>query len=148
MDVWSAFTNALGLQFLVTTTPRIGYSFKDPERRSQEFINETHFKRFLMIIRSAGYVDSSMIGSVNALNFAYVLYLKLKRDLGNNPNIESWVRRWFVMSLLTGRYSGSPESRFDKDIKAVPNRPFADVLAEVKRPNCPTPSGISAYLSR
>ncbi|MDF5994156.1 hypothetical protein P4200_04615 [Pseudomonas aeruginosa] len=49
-----------------------------------------------MIIRSAGYVDSSMIGSVNALNFAYVLYLKLKRDLGNNPNIESWVRRWFV----------------------------------------------------
>lgn len=61
-----------------------------------------------------------------------MLYLKLKRDLGNNPNIESWVRRWFVMSLLTGRYSGSPESRFDKDIKAVHDRPFADVLAEIE----------------
>ncbi len=107
-------------------------SFKTLSEGVREFINETHFKRFLMIIRSAGYVDSSLIGSVNALNFAYVLYLKLKRDLGNNPNIESWVRRWFVMSLLTGRYSGSPESRFDKDIKAVHDRPFADVLAEIE----------------
>lgn len=107
-------------------------SFNTLSEGVREFINETHFKRFLMIIRSAGYVDSSMIGSVNALNFAYVLYLKLKRDLGNNPNIESWVRRWFVMSLLTGRYSGSPESRFDKDIKAVHERPFADVLADIE----------------
>jgi hypothetical protein len=98
----------------------------------KEFINETHFKRFLMIIRSAGYMDSSMIGSVNALNFAYVLYLKLKRDLGNDPNIETWVRRWFVMSLLTGRYSGSPESRFDRDIKAVHERPIAEVLGEIE----------------
>lgn len=107
-------------------------SFKTLSEGVREFINETHFKRFLMIIRSAGYVDSSMIGSVNALNFAYVLYLKLKRDLGNNPNIESWVRRWFVMSLLTGRYSGSPESRFDKDIKAVHERAFADVLSDIE----------------
>ncbi len=97
-----------------------------------EFMNETHFKRFLMIIRSAGFVDKSMIGSTNALNFAYILYLKLKRDLGNNPNIESWVRRWFVMSLLTGRYSGSPESQFDKDIKDIDQKAFVDVLSEIE----------------
>lgn len=107
-------------------------SFRTLGEGVKEFINETHFKRFLMIIRSAGYMDSSMIGSVNALNFAYVLYLKLKRDLGNDPNIETWVRRWFVMSLLTGRYSGSPESRFDRDIKAVHERPIAEVLGEIE----------------
>jgi len=107
-------------------------SFKTLSEGVREFINETHFKRFLMIIRSAGFVDRSMIGSVNALNFAYMLYLKLKRDLGNNPNIESWVRRWFVMSLLTGRYSGSPESRFDKDIKAIHDRSFAELLGEIE----------------
>lgn len=107
-------------------------SFKKLSEGVIEFINETHFKRFLMIIRSAGFVDKSLIGSANALNFAYILYLKLKRDLGNNPNIESWVRRWFVMSLLTGRYSGSPESRFDKDIKAVHDRPFESVLSEIE----------------
>lgn len=36
------------------------------------------------------------------------------------------------MSLLTGRHSDSPESRFDKDINAVHGRPFADVLAEIE----------------
>lgn len=107
-------------------------SFKTLSEGVMEFINETHFKRFLMIIRSAGFVDQSMIGSTNALNFAYIVYLKLKRDLGNDPNIESWVRRWFVMSLLTGRYSGSPESTFDKDIKDIHNRPFTDVLSEIE----------------
>ena len=97
-----------------------------------EFINETHFKRFLMIIRSSGFVDRSMIHSGNALNFAYILYLKLKRDLGNEPRIESWVRRWFVMSILIGRYSSSPESQMDKDIKMINDRPFADLLADVE----------------
>lgn len=107
-------------------------SFKTLSEGVMEFINETHFKRFLMIIRSAGFVDQSMIGSTNALNFAYIVYLKLKRDLGNNPNIESWVRRWFVMSLLTGRYSGSPESMFDKDIKDIHHKAFEEVLGEVE----------------
>ncbi len=36
-------------------------------------INETHFKRFVMIIRSAGFIDSGMIRSQNALNFAYIV---------------------------------------------------------------------------
>lgn len=98
----------------------------------REFINETNFKRFLMIVRSAGFVDKSMIRSGNAINFAYILYLKLKRDLGNNPNIESWVRRWLVMSILTGRYSSSPESQFDQDIKAIAEREFAEFLHSVE----------------
>ena len=105
-------------------------SFQNLHDGVMEFINETHFKRFLMIIRSAGFVDKSMIRSGAALNFAYSLYLKLKRDHGNEPRIESWVRRWFVMSVLTGRYSASPESRVDKDIKDINERGFTDVLAD------------------
>jgi len=97
-----------------------------------EFMNETNFKRFLMIIRSAGFVDAGMIRSANALNFSYALYLKLKRDLGNNPNIETWVRKWFVMSLLTGRYSGSSESQFDKDIKAIHQQDCASVISGIE----------------
>jgi len=107
-------------------------SFKELSKGVYEFINETHFKRFLMIIRSTGFVDAGMIRSQNVLNFAYIVYLKLKRDLGNEPRIETWVRRWFVMSILTGRYSASPESQFDKDIKTIASRPFNDVLADVE----------------
>jgi len=107
-------------------------SYKTLSEGILEFMNETNFKRFLMIIRSAGFVESGMIRSANALNFAYALYLKLKRDHGNNPNIETWVRKWFVMSLLTGRYSGSAESQFDKDIKAIHENNCASVIASIE----------------
>jgi uncharacterized protein with ParB-like and HNH nuclease domain len=94
------------------------------------FINETNFKRFLMIIKSAGFIDPKLIRSQNAINFAYIVYLKL-RDLGvNSVKIESFVRKWFVYSILTGRYSGSPESTFDYDIKQISNKPFEEYLKE------------------
>jgi len=84
-----------------------------------DFMNETHFKRFIMIIRSAGFIDPFMIRSKNALNFSYVLYLTLKEN-GVHPSlIETYVRRWFVMSVLKSRYSSSPESQFSFDIKRL-----------------------------
>ena len=95
-------------------------------------INETHFKRFVMIIKSAGFVASMMIRSMNAIDFAYILYLKL-RSLGYQPHdIEHFVRRWYVMSVLTGRYSGSPESQFDFDIKQIASRDFGSYLQIVE----------------
>jgi hypothetical protein len=95
-------------------------------------INETHFKRFVMIIRSAGFIDSGMIRSQNALNFAYVVYLKLRAQ-GVPPNdIEKYVRRWFAMSVLTGRYSSSPESRMDFDIRQIASRSFGEFLQAVE----------------
>ncbi|NLH79149.1 MAG: hypothetical protein GX465_19195, partial [Acidobacteria bacterium] len=94
------------------------------------FINETNFKRFLMIIKSAGFISPDLIRSQNAINFAYIVYLKLK-DLGvNSVAIESYVKRWFVYSVLTGRYSGSPESLFDFDIKQISQKPFDEYLKE------------------
>lgn len=94
-------------------------SFSRLRKSILRFMNETHFKRFAMIIRSAGFIDTSMIGSQNALNFAYILYLTL-RDAGTpSAEIERQVRRWFVMSVLTGRYSGSPETTFDQDIRQI-----------------------------
>ncbi len=96
----------------------------------ENFINETNFKRFLMIVKSAGFISPKLIRSQNTLNFAYIIYLKL-RELGvNSVAIESYVRRWLVYSILTGRYSGSPESFFDFDIKQIAERPFAEYLKE------------------
>lgn len=105
-------------------------SFATLKNGVHNFINETNFKRFLMIIKSAGFISPKLIRSQNALNFAYILYLKLK-DLGvNSVAIGSFVPRWFVYSILTGRYSGSPESFFDFDIKQIAGRPFEEYLKE------------------
>lgn len=84
-----------------------------------EFMNETNFKRFLMIIKSAGFIARSLIRSQNALNAAYMLYLKLKDTNMPAGKIERYVRRWFVMSILTKRYSTSPESTLDFDINRI-----------------------------
>lgn len=94
------------------------------------FMNETNFKRFLMIIKSAGFVNPKMIRSQNVINFAYIVYLKLRSQGENQANIESYVRRWFVFSMLTGRYSASPESMFDFDIKQIQSRSFSEYLKE------------------
>lgn len=94
------------------------------------FINETDFKRFLMIVKSAGFITSKLIRSQNVINFAYILYLKLREQGVNTVVIESVVRRWLVYSILTNRYSSSPESTFDYDIRQISNKPIADILKE------------------
>jgi Uncharacterized conserved protein len=96
------------------------------------FINETNFKKFVMIIKSAGFISPGLIRSQNALNFAYILYLKL-RSLSYKPDdIEKFVRRWFVLSVLTGRYSASPEAQFDFDIKQISSKNFNDYLNSIE----------------
>ena len=105
-------------------------SFKTLKAGVNNFINRTNFQRFLMIIKSAGFISPKLIRSQNAINFAYIVYLKL-RELGVNPvSIESYVRRWLVYSILTGRYSGSPESVFDFDIRQISQKTFGEYLKE------------------
>jgi hypothetical protein len=105
-------------------------SFANLKTGVNNFINETNFKRFLMIIKSAGFISPKLIRSQNAINFAYIVYLKLKELGVNSVDIESYVRRWLVFSILTGRYSGSPESAFDFDIKQISQKPFDAYLKE------------------
>ena len=80
-------------------------------------MNQTNYERFLMILRSVGIVRKSLVRSQNVLNFGYALYLALMERQIDSNEIEQIVRRWIALTILTGRYSGSPESWFDYDIK-------------------------------
>lgn len=93
-------------------------------------INETNFKRFVMIIKSAGFTQSRLVRSQNALNFSYILYLKLREQNIDPVEIETYVRKWFVYSILTGRYSGSSESTMDFDAKQISSKPIAQIIEE------------------
>lgn len=92
-------------------------SFKQLHEAVMQAVNQTNFERYLMIVRSAGIVRKSLIRSQNVLNFGYALYLALRERKIDSNAIEQIVRRWIALSVLTGRYSGSPESMFDYDIK-------------------------------
>lgn len=89
------------------------------------FINETHFKRFVMILRSAGFITSNMITSHNAVNFAYILYLRGRSEGITADELERIVRRWYAMSILTGRYTTHPETVFDLDIRQIESHGIA-----------------------
>jgi hypothetical protein len=94
-------------------------SFSELKKGILNFMNKTHYDRFTMILRSAGFITSGLTGGKNAVNFAYILYLRARREGVNPDDIEHIVRRWFVMSMLTGRYSSSPETAFDLDIRQI-----------------------------
>lgn len=93
-------------------------SFGRLKKGVMAFINKTHFDRFTMIVRSAGFVTADLIGAQNNLNFAYILYLR-GRDQGlPAADLERLVRRWYAFAQLTRRYSkGNPETDIDYDIR-------------------------------
>jgi len=107
-------------------------SFQRLQTGVERFINETHFKRFLMIVRSAGFIEASLIRSQNVLNFAYTLYLKLRVQGYESHLIEHYVRRWLVLSMLTGRYSSASETQFDYDVRQIASRDFGAFLCDVE----------------
>jgi hypothetical protein len=81
-----------------------------------------------MILRSAGFITSALINGKNAVNFAYIVYLRGRAEKVPPAELESLVRRWFAMSILTSRYSGSAESSFDFDIRQITSRGLADFV--------------------
>ena len=92
-------------------------SFRQLHEAVLQAVNKTNYERYLMIVRSTGIVRKSLIRSQNVLNFGYALYLALRERNTDSNKIEQIVRRWIALTILTGRYSSSPESWFDYDIK-------------------------------
>lgn len=108
-------------------------SYQRLERGLYDVTRKHDFTQFTMIIASAGFIDSSMLTSQNALNFAYALYLKLREDKSVSfGEIQRVVRRWFVMSMLTGRHSGSFEAQFEQDMRRVRELGAANYLKSIE----------------
>lgn len=96
-------------------------------------INEYNFKQFMIAIKSAGFISSRLVNSNMALDFAYTIYLLLKES-GEVPveDIKRYVQKWYVLSVLTGRYSSSPESAFARDIRRINESGVLAILKEIE----------------
>lgn len=82
--------------------------------------DNTNWQSFLKILIGSGYKDEELISSKNAVLYSYVLYLigKINFEV-NNFELQKIIGRWFVMTSITGRYSSSPETAFEKDLNKV-----------------------------
>ncbi len=97
-----------------------------------DFVNENHFKRFLLIVKSLWIINEKLVNSQNILNFAYIVYLKLRKDWVDNNLIEKYTKQRLILSILTERYSWSPESKMDKDIKDINEKWIENVIKNIE----------------
>jgi hypothetical protein len=113
---------------------RIPEAYDRLETALLQIVKKSHFQRFVMLIQSSGFITPSMIRSQNALNFAYALYIRLRQDSdlseGERNRI---VKRWFVMSTLTARHSGSFESTWEQDIRRIAQVGAANYLETLEK---------------
>ncbi len=99
----------------------------------KDFVNQTNYQRFIMLVESTGLIHNKLISSKNSLNFSYTLYLKLRKEGMPESEVQQYVKRWLVMSLLIGRYSGSSESMIDEDIKQINEKGIETYLNQMEQ---------------
>ena len=97
------------------------------------FMNEYNFKNFVLAIRSAGFVSPKLLRSKMTLDFCYTLFLILQKT-GEvaKTDIKRHVQKWFVLSTLTSRYIGSPETQMDRDLREIASKGFVQFLKETE----------------
>lgn len=114
----------------------------NPEKREGQFalmqeaqqavLNLANWHHFLDALKLAGYRGQKMISSEAAIIYCYVLYLIGIRDYGiDRTTVRQVIAEFFFMAAMTGRYTNSPETRFEADLSMV--RGLADRAAFVAR---------------
>ena len=111
----------------------IADSYDRMDKGILNFANEYNFNQFVLAIKGAGFVSHKLLNSAMTLDFAYTLYLILL-DAPEIPNdqIKHYVQKWFVLSTLTSRYIGSPESQMDRDMRSIQEKGFLSFLADTE----------------
>ena len=108
-------------------------SFKLFQDGVNNVINQTNFERFTMILQSLGFIDSTLLPANTAVDFAYGLYLYLKAIGKEEVFAEKYVQKWLIMSVLTERYSSSPETKIDEDIRKIREKGIETCLQEAEQ---------------
>ena len=101
-----------------------------------DFMNQYSFTNFVLAMKSSGYISEKLINSQMTLDFAYMLYLLLNADSSvDKSRIKHYVTKWYVMSVLTNRYIGSPETVMDFDLRRIKERGFVEFFSEIEKGN-------------
>ena len=99
-------------------------------------MNQYNFSQFMIAIKGAGFISPELINSNMALDFAYTLYLLLKeRKEVEVSEIKRIVQKWYVLSVLTGRYTSSPESAFAHDLNLIKENGVIKTLESIEEAN-------------
>ena len=96
-----------------------------------------HWHDFMLCLQKAGFRSNRMISSQNALLYTYTLYLIGKTELKlPEHQLRQTIAQWFFMSAVTGRYTGSPESRMESDLLMLRSVKNAEEFVTRLRQTC------------
>lgn len=102
-------------------------------RESQAYVLDLqNWHEFFKVLKRSGYSSSQFVSSQMAVLYAYALWLIGKRDFHVDPHrLREIMARWFFMTTLTGRYTGSPESRMEQDLALLRDAQTAEDFERV-----------------
>lgn len=107
-------------------------SFAKLKMGVKDILNRYTYEQFLECLRGAGFTNPRLIRSRMALDFAYMLFIRLSKDKSlDKPKVFHYVQQWYVMSIMTGRYAASPETKMDEDLRGIREKGFARYFDEV-----------------
>jgi hypothetical protein len=105
--------------------------FAKLQKAQDSVLNLTNWHEFLKTLITAGFRSSSMISSQNTLLYAYAFFLIAKEEFKMDFRLlRSLIARWFVMTSITGRYSGSPETIMEGDLTRLRGLTTTDEFIE------------------
>lgn len=121
----------------------------NPDKREGQFalmreaqsavLNLANWHHFLDALKLAGYRGQKMVSSEAAIIFSYVLYLIGIRDYGiDRTRMRQAIAEFYFMSAMTGRYTSSPETRFEADLAQVRELASGEAFLAKLREICDT----------
>ncbi|MDA7823658.1 DUF262 domain-containing protein [Opitutales bacterium] len=78
----------------------------------------TDWHDYMVAVKRAGYRGKSMLTSANNFLYCYLFFLMGRHEFGvGRSELRESIARWFFMASLTGRYTGSPETILESDLR-------------------------------
>ena len=102
------------------------------KRAQDRVLNLQYWHDFMKAVHQAGFCSMKMISSQNNLLFSYILYLIGRTEFHVEEfSLRRVIARWFFMSSLTGRFTGSPESAMEFDLARFREVNDADTFVRI-----------------
>ena len=93
----------------------------------EHVLNLTNWHSYIVSVKRAGYRSSEMLTSANNFLYCYIVFLIGRHEYGvGQSELREAVARWFFMASLTGRYTGSPETILEADLRRFSEAQSAD----------------------
>lgn len=94
--------------------------FEDLKKAQTQVLNLTSWHEYMVALKAGGFTGKSMLTSANNFLYGYLVFLIGKNEFGvDRVKLRYTISRWFFMASLTGRYTGSPESILESDLRKI-----------------------------